>query len=224
MFRTLGAVVASLLIAVAVAPSAHAFVDDEVVGLPGMRDNKEPPVGIPFVLPEGVELVEPILSYSFFDENDCKDPEEEGPTQELGNPAGAVQLCLVFNNKTGGPINIGFPPGVIVESESTETQNGILIQSADIEVPAKQVFVKLKFDCMNVTRGAPTGFSGARYRLGPVTQHPHIVEALRLLADRDLSSMNDGAAASAILADLYDGDPLTARHRAEIAELPAKQP
>lgn len=222
MSRILSAIAAGLLIA-ATAPAAYALTDEPEVGLPGMRDSTARPVGIPFVLPEGVELVEPILSYNFFDENDCKDPEEEEPTQQIGNPAGAVQVCMIFKNRTGGPINIEFPPGVIVESESIETQNGILIQTADLEVPAKQLFVKLKFDCMNVTRGAPTGFSGARYRLGPVTQHPHIVEALRLLADRDLSNMNDGAAASAILADLYDGDPLTARHRAEIAALPAKQ-
>lgn len=224
MFRTLGALVASLLIAVAVAPSAHAFVDDEVVGLPGMVDNEEPPLGIPFVLPAGVELVEPILSYNFIDENDCKDPEEEGPTQELGNPVGAVQVCMIFNNKTGGPINIEFPPGIIVEYEGTEVQNGMLYQGASVFAPAKQVYVKLKFDCMNVSRAAPTAFSGARYRLGPVTQHPHIVEALRLLADRDLSAQNDAATAHVIVTDLFDGDPLTARHRAEIAELPAKQP
>lgn len=224
MFRTLGAVVASLLIAASIAPSAHAFVDDEVVGLPGMRDNKEPPVGIPFVLPEGVELVEPMLTYNFFDENDCKNPEDDAPPPEYGAANGAVQICMVFNNRTGRPINIEFPPGIIVESESTELQNGILIQTASIEVPAKPIMVKLKFDCANVTRTAPAGLSGARYRLGPVTQHPHIVEALRLLADRDLSERNDSAKAHVIVSDLLDGDPLTARHRAEIAELPAKQP
>ena len=223
MYRTLSALAASLFIAAAAVSAAQALpqADEPVVGLPGMRDSLERPVGDLFELPEGVELVEPILSYSFFDEKECRHPDQEKPTQVLGNPAGAVQLCLVFNNKTRGPINVGFPPGIIVESESTEVQNGMLIQTASIEIDAPQVFVKLIFDCTNVSRSAPTGISGVRYRLGPVTRHPHIVEALRLLADRDLSNQLDGARASAILGELYDGDPLTARLRADIASLPA---
>lgn len=228
MPRNFSAIIAGLLIAVAVAASpAQATIQDgePVVGLPGMRDSEEPPVGDPIILPEGLELDQPILTYAFHDENDCKDPDEEVRGQAHGNDAALVHLCLVFRNNTGKPINLEFPPGTIFESESWDTQNGMVVQTASIEVPAKPVSYSLiKLDCTNVTRSAPVGHSGVRYRLGPVVRYPHIVEALQLLADRDLSYIDDALIAHAVLSELHSGAPLLPRHRTEIAALPAKQP
>jgi len=195
MSRTASLVAAGVLIAITAACSAQAAPEpapDPVVGLPGMRDSEAPPVGDPLVLPDGVELVDPTLTYNFFDEEDCKNPEGV-PSQTIGNEAGAVHLCLVFKNTTGRPITVDLPPGLIFESESLKHQNGMLIQKASIEVPAGQISVKAKLDCINVSRIPAIAFSGGRYHLGPVTRHPHIVEALGLLADRDLSDVNAAA-------------------------------
>lgn len=221
MSRTASLIVASVLMAAIAACSAQA-APDPVVGLPGMRDSEASPVGDPLVLPDGVELVDPVLTYNFFDEEDCKNP-EGAPDQTIGNDAGAVHLCLVFRNRTGRPITVELPPGLIFESENLDLQNGMLIQKASIEVPAGQISVKAKLDCINVTRISAIAFTGGRYHLGPVTRHPHIVEALGLLADRDLSDVNAAAQAHIVISDLLDGDALDARGRASAASLPVRR-
>jgi len=75
---------------------------------------------------------------------------------------------------------------------------------------------------MNGSRSAPG--IGNPYRMGPVTQHENILEALRLLADRDLSDPLDAAIASSLLKPLYLGKTLTQDARDQIADLPARAP
>jgi len=134
-----------------------------------------------------------------------------------------VHLCLVFRNSTGKPINLQFPPGLIFEAESIKVQNGMVVQTASIEVPAKPVsYVPIMLDCTNVSRAPTAAAHGVPFRLGPVIRYPHIVEALQLLADRDLSEPLDAAMAHAVLGELHDGDPLEGWMRQQIADLPAK--
>lgn len=183
--------------------------------LPGFGDSEAEPVGTPFALPEGVELT--IVSYNPFDPEACKAPDAETRPEPHG-PEGLVRLCLQFTN-SGGPIRISWPPGLIFVSESVNTQNGLLVEGMEIEVPTV-LLVSLMADCMNGSRSAPGG--GVIYKLGPVAQHPPIQEALRLLADKDLSNPMDAATASMVLKPLYLGKRLDDEGRATIEDLPSR--
>lgn len=189
--------------------------------LPGFGDSIALPTGEPFILPEGLELK--VISYNPFDkENTCKRPDaEEGeePLPDSGLTTGMVNLCLQFGNRTGGPINVELPPGLIFVSSSNENQHGIVVQKLTIEVPSDQYMVSpIKADCMNASRSAPG--PGISYEIGPVTDNPHIREALGILAGRDLSDPIDSATASMVLKPLYKGKPLSHEGRAQLLELP----
>ncbi|RZJ45279.1 MAG: hypothetical protein EON87_07910 [Brevundimonas sp.] len=183
--------------------------------LPGFGDSLAEPVGTPLALPEGVEVE--IVSYNPFDPDACKEPDAEERPDPHG-PEGLVRLCLKFTN-SGGPIRVSWPPGLTFISESKNTQNGLLVEGLEMEVEVV-VMVSLMADCMNGSRSAPGG--GVRYKLGPVTRHPPILEALRLLADKDLSDPLDAATASMVLKPLYLGRPLSNEGRATIEDLPSR--
>lgn len=194
--------------------------------LPGLNYSTADPVGEPWVLPEGIELVATIESFNPFDADSCKnpnDPPRDTPPTPLGIPVGQVRVCMQFINHTNRPIKIPIVYGLQLISESDETQNGLIVQTMELEVLMDQpLFAPIRADCMNTPRGIP-GLDD-RYRIGPVIQHPPIVEALRLLADRDLSDPVDAAFATAVLKPLYLGKPLTDEGRNAIADLPARTP
>jgi len=194
--------------------------------LPGFGDSIADPVGEPWVLPEGIELSATIESYDPFDPDACKHPDEpprETPPKPVGVTGGLVRVCLQFTNNTNTPIKVPLLYGIELISESQEIQNGIIVQRGELEVQMDQpLFAPLLADCMNGSRSAPG--IGARYRIGPITQHPHILEALRLLDDRDLTDPLDAAIASSLLKPLYLGKALTQDARDQIADLPARVP
>jgi len=194
--------------------------------LPGFGNSEGEPIGETWTPPEGIELSAVIESYNPFDPDACKRPDEETPEtppEELGLKGGLVRVCLNFRNTTREPINVELPPGLIVVSESRDTQHGMIVQKLNLEIPAEQdLYAPIKADCMNGSRSAPG--IGNPYRMGPVTQHETIQEALGLLADRDLSDPLDAAIASSLLKPLYLGKALTQDARDQIADLPARAP
>jgi len=210
------------LLAVAVLSGSPALAAE----LPGFNYSLAAPTGESWSPPEGIELAAVIESYNPFDPETCKRPDAEAAEaalEQVGLPVGQVRVCLQFRNTTGGPINVELPPGLIFVSESQKVQSGMIVQKLTIEVPSDQYMVSpLRADCINTPRGIPG--IGDRYRIGPVIQHRHIVEALRLLADRDLSDPIDAATASSVLKPLYLGKALTQDGRDTIADLPARVP
>lgn len=213
-FRTL-----LLSLAAAVLTAApHAASAGEIAGF---GDSFVLPTGEPWVLPEGIELVTTIRSYNPLDPETCKRPDEETPKQ-LGIPTGQVRVCLQFlNTDQRRPIDVQLPPGLVVISESQKNQNGLVVQQVTLEVPSSEyLFAPILADCLNSSRSAPG--IGDLYRIGPVTDVPDIQEALRLLADKDLSDPFDSAEASNVLKPLYLGKPLTKDGRDRIAALPLR--
>lgn len=152
---------------------------------PGFGASDLPPKGRPFVLPAGVSIVQPIPGINRFEYEKCRNEEdgEEAP-QEYGS-GDSVQLCVEFRNTTGKPVTVDLPPGLIMESETTDTQNGLLIQRASIVVPAKSVHYSLLYlYCMNSSRGQSGPDS--RFRVGPVTQEKDFLEFFDLLKNKKL--------------------------------------
>ena len=97
----------------------------------------------------------------------------------------------------------------------------MIVQKLNLEIPAEQdLYAPIKADCMNGSRSFPG--VGNPYRIGPVAQYSQIQEALRLLADRDISDPADAADASGLLKPLYLGKPLTQEARDRIAAFPSR--
>jgi len=106
--------------------------------LPGFGNSDGEPIGETWPPPEGIELSAFIESYNPFDPEACKRPEEETPEtppKGLGLEGGLVRVCLHFRNTTREPINVELPPGLIVVSDSRETQHGMIVQKMNLEVP-----------------------------------------------------------------------------------------
>ncbi|WP_158703126.1 hypothetical protein [Allosphingosinicella vermicomposti] len=198
---------------------------------PGFMSSDLPPQGRPLVLPAGVSIAQPIPGTSIFEWEKCRNEEDEEPPVEYGS-GDLVQLCLEFRNTTGKPVTVDFPPGLIMESETTDTQHGMLIQRASIVVPAKPVSYNLLYlYCLNNSRSGSAPSS--RYRVGPVTEEKDFLELFDLLKNKKIpakvkrSTNPGGIPDTAYLQQIVytlagDRGGLTAEQRKFIAALPNK--
>lgn len=180
---------------------------------PGLSRNESAPEGLPFKLPEGLELEEPIKGYHTPDPKDCDDKYED----EAKGQGELVRLCLIFRNTTNQPITLQLPPGLIFVSRSRGVQNGMIAQRVAIEVPAGgQFFQPLFLYCVNSERDPATPED--EFDLGPVTQYQDFQELFRLLENKTVDSTNFPVVARA-MTDLSNGESLSSDLRARINAL-----
>lgn len=159
------------------AGDAHAQQD---ASPPGLGNSTATPTGKPFTLPTGIELRQPIKPYNSSRPHDCGNKDEK---KAHGTDGHLIALCLMFANRSSAPINVALPPGLIFRSRNAKKQNGILVQSQTIEVPAAAVFyAPLRLYCANGNRPGPG--SDDLYDLGPITDAPQLITLFRKLAAR----------------------------------------
>ncbi len=175
---------------------------------PGLGDSTARPSGTPFNLPAGVS-VEGELEGSA--EQDCVDAERRGT-------GALVTVCLSLRNDTDAPITVTLPPGLILISQSTETQNGFVEQEVVIVIPARTVIPTLISSyCLNAERHASSDTD--RYELGPVTDSPGLLEITQLLAGRELEPMAFLTIQTAVWEVTDYSGQLTAEARQSLSEL-----
>ncbi|PTS99263.1 hypothetical protein DBR11_12815 [Pedobacter sp. HMWF019] len=148
---------------------------------------KEAFEGIPFKLPDGIELREAIKGYSGFFPDSC-----QGITWENMKSEGAlVGVCGGFRNKTKQAINVDLPPGLILISQSDETQHGILVEKLSVQIPSEQYLFAPKDSylaagayCINLGRpgGGNPGFT---YKFGPITTFKPLLDFFKLLEKKE---------------------------------------
>ncbi|RKG60554.1 hypothetical protein D7X30_06335 [Corallococcus sp. AB011P] len=180
---------------------------------PGTGSSKAKPEGAPFTLPAGITLETPLKSFYTEDPLDCDDKDKD----DAKGGGGSVTLCLIFRNTTGGPITVTLPPGLMVVSESTKIQNGLLVQQTTIEVPAgERYFVPLFLYCANQDR--ETSGVGDNFALGPIIGYEGFQELYSLLAGKQLTRDDDVAIQLAVT-HLTNGEGLSAADRASLRGL-----
>ncbi|GAB3840522.1 hypothetical protein [Hymenobacter jeollabukensis] len=160
---------------------------------PGFGPSKEHPVGTPFTWPAGITLIgEPAD-----DNRDCvQDALDQRHFLGVG---GMVSVCLNLYNSTSQPINVVFPPGLVVVSQSERAQNGFVATRTSFEVPPGQHFFRLHTNCANGGTRQPSG--GYRYEAQLlVTQHPGMQELLNLLAAKKINFEEYGGQDSPVAA------------------------
>ncbi|RYZ38161.1 MAG: hypothetical protein EOO71_25145 [Myxococcaceae bacterium] len=181
---------------------------------PGMGLSEEEPEGLPFTLPEGLTLEEPIKGYNPSNPEDCDD---KYPDEAKGQGE-QVRLCFIFNNNTNAPITLQLPPGLIFVSRSLLVQNGMIAQRISIEVPPKtRYFQPIYSYCTNSGRESASLYD--EFELGKVTQYQDFQELFRLLENKTVTRENFVVVNQAI-GDLADGEGLSAERRAAINALP----
>ncbi|NOK10575.1 hypothetical protein [Corallococcus exercitus] len=180
---------------------------------PGVGTSKAQPEGTPFTLPAGITLETPLKSYNVEDPVDCDDKFKK----EAKGSGGAVALCLIFRNTTGGPVTVTLPPGLIVISKDGSIQNGLLAQRVSIEVPpGERYFAPLFLYCANQDRS--TSGINDDYALGPVIGYEGFQELYTLLEGKQLT-VDDVTPIQLAITHLTNGEGLSASDRAALKAL-----
>jgi hypothetical protein len=179
---------------------------------PGIGRSTDAPTGTSYVLPGGIELVQPIQGYDV----DCI-PEEQLSQEEKGSGS-RVRLCLELRNTLAQPVLVELPAGLIFISDELTTQNGLLAQDVAIQVPAQQsLHVPLHLYCINESRAPAAPWD--TFTLGPVTQDPGLRELITLVEDKFLP-VPGLIEVQAAVSNVTDGPGLTAQDRESLRRLP----
>lgn len=130
-----------------------------------------------------------------------------------------VRLCLRLRNHTAAPITVTLPAGLIFISENKATQNGLLVRSEILTIPANAtVAYNLALFCLNADRKVTV--SGDRYRIGPVTQDAALVAVMLALGEKALADEHSKAVAQEAIWEAVKGNALTTAQHSRIAQLP----
>lgn len=198
-----------------VAPSASPppAAADKRSPAPGIGHSKAAPEGPVFALPEGITLESPVRSFYTADPRDCDD---KGARDGHGT-GGDVTVCLIFQNHTNAPITVTLPPGLLLVSSSTDIQNGLLVQTVSIEVPASErYFAPLLLHCVNQDR--ETSGVGDEYALGPVVDLPDFKELYALIEGKTIARRDTVPVGLAVI-HLSRGEGLHPSDRAALQAL-----
>jgi hypothetical protein len=155
--------------------------------IPGFGNRGGMPTGTPFELPPGVTLVETIIG------------NEEGATEGSCKLDGAgffVSVTVKLERDTAlsgtGPLEVLFPPGLIVVSRIETKQNGLLLDSVLLVMPpvpqgstGGSCVVNLLFSCLNELKGVadPT----VEYDFGPITNSELVNAFLKEIKNKKIN-------------------------------------
>lgn len=176
--------------------------------LPGFGSDEGSPVGAPFSLPAGLEIAGPLVGAD--DDGNCPRPY----TEDVGSGLW-VRACLPVRNRTGGPVSVTFPPGLVIVAAAEGFQNGLLVERVVLTVPPTgsgsgrlrdreeapdTVYLPLHFYCINSAKSGST--PGTDYRIGPVTSPGALAEVFRLMEGKDIRG--DGERVEVVQEVIYD--------------------
>jgi hypothetical protein len=166
------------------------------------------PAGTPFTLPTGVVLEGEMTG--------DVDPHCSGKSfVEYGSDL--ISICVGLRNTTAADITVTIPAGLVFLAKDPAAQNGIILQSHDLKVPAGAVaYFYFRPFCLN--EHCLFGRKEDRYTFGNVVSDPRLLEIIGLARTKKL----DGGVGSFVFAqviwDVTGGDGITAEHRAQLGD------
>ncbi|AKQ65332.1 putative lipoprotein [Myxococcus hansupus] len=199
---------------------------------PGLGEDDGEPVGTPFNLPTGISYAGTLRGASEFT-GEC----ENAGTESQGSGA-YVRVCVPLRNDTGGPVEVTFPPGIVVVSTSEgRNQNGLLIERSIITVPPtppgpggrddagtpdggveeNAFIVPLYMYCLNEERDPSNPY--ITYEVGPITSDAALQELLRLLDGKRIDTPEKVSVVQDALYSITEGRGLTTPDREAINRL-----
>ncbi|AEI68122.1 hypothetical protein [Corallococcus macrosporus] len=199
---------------------------------PGLGDDEGEPEGTPFTLPEGLSYAGTTVGA------DDITGECQNPGTESSGSGTYVRVCVPLRNDTGAPVEVVFPPGLIVVSTSEgRGQNGLLIERTIITVPPtppgpggrddagtpdggveeNAFIVPLNMYCLNEALDPSNPY--ITYRVGNVTSDEALQELLRLLEGKVIDSLDDVGVVQHALYSITESHGLTTEDREDIDDL-----
>lgn len=160
---------------------------------PGFGTDRRAPQGTPFTLPAGVEIAGPLFPAD--DDGNCPRPRSATVGSGL-----MVRRCVPVRNRTGGPVTVIFPAGLVIVSASEGFQHGLLVERQVLVIPPTTTAgpgrlrdekgkptdilnIPIHVYCLNKNRNIPEG--GGQYAIGPVSHHAGLSELYAFIADKD---------------------------------------
>jgi hypothetical protein len=194
---------------------------------PGLGDDPGEPLGPPFTLPPGVTVGGTVYG--------ADDLTSDCGNGAPGNGSGVyVQVCVPLRNSAGAPVEVVFPPGLVIVSAAEGFQKGLLVERIVVTVPPtppgpggpvdggtaptqESHVVPLFTYCLNESQNPNE--TGTPYALGPVTSDPALRELLGLLEGRRIDTEDEVDAVQDAVYSITEGKGLTARDRDELARI-----
>lgn len=131
---------------------------------------------------------------------------------------GLVDLSLPLQNNTDQAVTVTLPAGLVFLHNGRKAQNGILIQSLVIAIPARStVTTTLRTQCLNLSRDQAK--SADTYTIGGVTTEPGLIEIATLVRGKDSSGQLYDAVVQTAVWQVTDGFGLTEDVRAQLRNL-----
>jgi len=123
------------------------------------------------------------------------------PPVSAGAAVGLVDLVLEIGNSSAAPVTVTIPSGFVFVSSTATYQDGLLLDSTIVQVPANgSVRLLLSLYCLQQSRSTAT--PTATYVTGAVTTNPGILAIINL--PRPLGIANDSLKASATQFALWE--------------------
>jgi len=190
----------------------------EAGNIPGLGKTEGDLTGTPFTLPNGVKLsgditgsgyqdnywdwssIDQAPQYQFVNKNGevemrthtmLRSANDSPVIHYYGSGYGFVDLLITLSNTSSSSITVTFPAGTILISASGECQNGILLQTVIITIPANSDYVIcLGLYCGNLTKHAASNEDV--YKFGVISDAQPLIDLCNLLKNKkiDISSFS----------------------------------
>lgn len=204
------------------------FEGEKAGQIPGLGNMSGNPEGTQFLLPSGVRLKGDVVG------------QEDGPSSRdcIFDGQGffvTVKITLQRDSSSTSPVDVVFPPGLIITSASEGFQHGLLVERVVVTIPPVQpgpggneCQVSLLLFCLN--SGKSPSDATAKYKLGPISSSPLIKDFIKKLSGKkinyrdfettDPTWFENQERLQEALWSITNGDGLTEQDKENIAALP----
>lgn len=168
------------------------------------------PAGTAFTLPAGITVEGDISSNV---DLHCADK------TPIENASDLDFACIGLRNTTAAEVPLTFPAGLTFVAKTVTTQNGMIIHSHDVTVPASTVkYFYFRLASLNQACDA-TGTADV-YTMGNVTSDAKLVEILGLAKTKKIDGDVGAEVVGRMIWDVTDGNGITDEHRSQLAAAP----
>ncbi|MFP2911334.1 hypothetical protein ACLESD_41185 [Pyxidicoccus sp. 3LFB2] len=196
---------------------------------PGLGDDPGEPQGTPFTLPPGVTVSGTVYGADDLSSECLTGVRGRVPDNGSGE---YVQVCVPLRNSTGAPVQVVFPPGLVIVSATETFQHGLLVERVVVTVPPtgngpggppdggvdpEAEAVPLFTYCLNESKSPNE--RGTPYALGPVTNDAALQDLLGLLAGKRIDDEDEAEVVQDAIYSITEGEGLTSADRDALADL-----
>jgi hypothetical protein len=169
------------------------------------------PAGTAFTLPAGIAVEGDISGNP---DLHCADE------SAVENASDLDLACVGLRNTTAADVVVTFPAGLTFVAKTATTQNGIIIHSHDLTVPASALKY-FYFRPASLNQACDPSAPADVYTLGNVTTDPKLVEILTLAKNKKVSGDIGAEVVGRMIWDITDGPgAITDEHRMQLAAAP----